>query len=365
MENNNAEDKKLVRFDFAAANFETERNIPSNAEIVSSKDFVIWGDGNSYPDYINSLYKNVSVLHSIIEGSVDFACGNKTTIDDPVWETSINAKGETIEDLVRDVYRDYFIYKGFAINVIRNKVGGIAGLYHVPLNRIRTNEDRSLFYYSKDWSRSAGRIKSVKYPAFDPDGKEPSSIYYYADNHDGVYPTPLWAASVSEAEAMVRTSEYWLNAISNGFVGSYVVNFNNGNPTDEQKAELAELFDEKYCGSENAGRAVLLFAEDKDHAAEFMKLETQDFGEKYKSLYEHSQQALFTSFRALPQIFGINLQTGFAEQDYDGAFKLYNRTAIRPVQKIVARAINKITGAAISITPYTLDGEGEKNINEE
>ena len=106
------------------------------------------------------------------------------------------------------------------------------------------------------------------------------------------------------------------------------------------------------------------FANDKEHSAELNKLETEDAGEKYKSLIERTKSELFTAFRATPNLFGLPTATGFSNEEYMEAFKLYNRTAVRPIQTILVRVIKAITGKDITIVPFTLEDKKEQKVEE-
>ena len=90
-----------------------------------------------------------------------------------------------------------------------------------------------------------------------------------------------------------------------------------------------------------------------------------DFGEKYKALAENSRQKIFTAFRAYPNLFGLSTSTGFNIEEFEQAFKLYNRTAVRPVQRLIADAYDRIYGqpGVLNIVPFSLDGETEKIVN--
>ena len=332
-----------------------ESNIVLPIERDSHKGFIMWGENNDYPQYINGLYKNVATLRSIIEGTVDFVVGDGVHIDDLVFDVQINDKGDTIEDLCRDLSRDYLKYGGFAIDVVRNKDGNVGGLYFVPLERLRFNEDRSEFYYSRYWEKSIGRVKYTVYPKFDVNSKDANSIYLYTNNSTDVYPSPKWAASVKAAEIERQVNEYHLNSILNGFSASYLISMNNGIPSESEADEIEENILEKFSGSGNGGRIVINFANDKEHSAELSKLDTEDAGEKYKSLIERTKNELFTAFRATPNLFGLPTATGFSNEEYMEAFKLYNRTAVRPIQNIIARTIGNITGKTIVIDPFTLE----------
>lgn len=358
---NNMEEKKMM---FRAIDQAVEANIVLPVEKDSRRGFVEWGENNDYPQYIDSLYKEVATLRSIIEGTIDFVVGDEISVDDPIWNVMVNADEDTIEDLIRDITRDYLKFGGFAVNVVRNKVGQVGSLHYIPLDRLRSDEKREMFYYSKDWSKSSGRVKFAVYPKFDASKNDVNSIYVYTNNKTDVYPTPKWAASVKAAEIERQVNDYHLNSIVNGFSASYLVNLNNGIPSEEEADEIESSFVEKFTGSGNGGRLVLNFASDKEHSAELSKLETEDAGEKYKSLIDRTKSELFTAFRATPNLFGLPTATGFSTEEYEEAFKLYNRTAVRPIQNIMVRTINKLIGKVITIKPFSLEGDKENKVEE-
>lgn len=363
--NNNQEKEKTLCL-FRAINQVVESNIVLPIEEDSRKGFWCWGVNNDYPQYLDGLYKNVATLHSIIEGTIDFVIGDKIEIDDLVWNIQVNDRGETIEDLCADLTRDYLKYGGFAVNVVRNLQGNVGALYYIPLERLRFNEHRTEFYYSKEWSKSIGRVKYTVYPKYDPQSKVVSSIFVYTNNRTDVYPAPKWAASVKAAEIERMVNDYHLNSINNGFSASYMISMNNGIPSETEADEIEENIIEKLTGPYNGGRLVINFANDKDHSAELMKLDTDDAGEKYKSLIERTKNELFTAFRATPNLFGLPTATGFSTEEYQEAFKLYNRTAVRPIQNILVRTIAYLTGKEIVITPFSMEETvTEENIEEE
>ena len=351
------------QFMFRAVDQVAQCNIVLPVEKDSKKGFFLWGEENDYPQYLNSLYKDVATLRSIIDGTIDFIVGDGIEIDDVVWNVAVNDKGDTPEDLCRDLARDYLKYGGFAVNVVRNKEGKVGGLYFIPLERLRFNEDRTEFYYSKEWEKSVGRAKYGVYPKFDPQGREASSIYVYVNNRTDVYPSPKWAASVKAAEIERQVNDYHLNSIVNGFSASYLISLNNGVPSETEADEIEENMIEKFTGSGNGGRLVINFANDKEHSAELSKLETEDAGEKYKSLIERTRNEMFTAFRATPNLFGLPTAPGFSNEEYQEAFKLYNRTAVRPVQNLLVRTVNYLIGKGMTIIPFTLE-EKENNVEE-
>lgn len=157
-----------------------------------------------------------------------------------------------------------------------------------------------------------------------------------------------------------------MNNLANGFSSNVMVCLNNGTPTDEVQQEIEENFTEKFTGSENAGRVMIAFSPDKEHAPSVEVIDTKDYADKYNSLYEYSRQQLFTCFRVNPVLVGVNQENkGFSDQDFAESFKLFNRTVIRPIQKIVCNTFDKIFDAqdTILIKPFSIEDNNEEIVN--
>lgn len=358
-----------------------EQNIISPKEtVIRGKEFVEWGDGNAYPDYLLDLSKTVPTLRSIINGTVDFIVGDDVTIQPlhPNWKPGqMNKRGDTIAEQVEDLARDYETYGGFALQVIRDFTGAVAELYYIDLRFLRMNKEGDVFWYSEKWAEK-GRKEAVMYPAFRYDlgarwasldeeerNRNASSILYVKTTHSQVYPMPVYAASVKACEIERMVDDYHLNSLANGFASSLIVNFNNGQPSDQMKEEIEEDFTEKFTGAGNAGRVLFSWNKNKESATTVETPNITDFGEKYKALAENSREKIFTAFRAYPNIFGLSTATGFSIEEFDSAFKLYNRTSVRPVQRMLADTYDKIYGAkgVLNIVPFSLDGTNEKTVN--
>ena len=46
------------------------------------------------------------------------------------------------------------------------------------------------------------------------------------------------------------------------------------------------------------------------------------------------------------------------------AFKLYNRTVVRPIQNIIVRSINYLIGKEVVIRPFSLEDKKEEKVEE-
>lgn len=354
--------ENTTRFQFLAIDKKVERNIVLPTESADYKgERISWGDGNAYPDYLLDLCATTPTLRSIINGNVDFIAGNDVLLHALEEGKKVNRKGQNIRDIVREIARNLETYGGFALQVIRSKDGrDIAELYALDMRYVRSNKENDVFYYSEDW-RGWNSRKSQQYPKFITWGEEGSnlnSIYFYKNTTTSVYPSPLYAASIKACEIERGIDDYHLNAIENGFVPSVIINFNNGLPSDEVKKELEKSVQEKYSGHSNGGRILLSFNESKDNAATFDYPKVEDFGARYDALAKHSRQQIFTAFRANPNLFGIPTESlGFSQEEYEAAFKLYNRTHIQPMQQIIVDTFAKVFGmeGVLEIVPFSME----------
>ena len=369
-----------ARISFAAIDPYVDTNIILPVEkFVSAKDLMEWGTRNSYPDYLLDLYNNVPTLRAIINGNIDFITGDDVSIlplTQHLPNGIMNNRGDHIREQIKDISKDYEIYGGFALQIIRNLIGEVAEVYYIDMRFLRTNKEGNVFYYCEDWSKSV-RKDVVVYPAFMPNlnwealddearNRNASSILYVKNVHTQVYPAPLYAASIKACEIERLIDDFHLSDINNHFVSSAIINFNNGIPDDDVKEQIEREFTEKFCGASNGGRTAFSWNPNKESATDIVEFEVKDFGERYKTLSEHSRQQIFTAFRANPNLFGIPTEgNGFANEQYAESFKLYNRTQIKPVQRMIADAYDKIYGQpkVLTIVPFSMDGESEGNVN--
>ena len=380
MSNTKQNKPSRASFSFAAIDpYVDNKMILPVERFVSGKDLVEWGNRNSYPDYLLDLYNNVPTLRSIINGNIDFITGDDVSIrplTDNLPNGQMNNRGDNIREQIKDIAKDYEIYGGFALQIIRNLIGMVAEVYYIDMRYLRTNKEGNVFYYCEDWSKS-GKKDVIVYPAYMPNlnwdtlddeqrNRNASSILYVKNVHTQVYPAPLYAASIKACEIERLIDDFHINSLQNQFVSSAIINFNNGDPGDKMKKEIEDAINEKFAGAANGGRIMLSFNKNKESATDIVEFEVKDFGERYKALSEHSRQQIFTAFRANPNLFGIPTEgNGFANEQYAESFKLYNRTQIQPVQRLIADTYDKIysTKGVLTIVPFSMDGETEDNIN--
>lgn len=350
---------------FAAIDVAIDKIICSPAPKKGSGEYLIWGDDNRYPYYIKGLCDDVPTLHSCVTGLTDFVTG------DDVHSTgglggkvdSYNRFGDTSYDIVHTTSAAAARLGVIAWKITRNVFGQVVEIEPVRPEYLRTDEDNEVFYYCEDWHKPKSH-EYIVYPRFVPgvnaDPAHRASILYIKLWGDGPYPEPLFAAAVKACETERSIDDFHLGNIMRGFMGSYIINLNNGViPTDDEKAQFEREFTRKYSGKQNAGRVMFMWNRSIANKTTLEKMEVSDYGEKYETLSKHCRQQIFTAFRANPNLFGINTENnGFSDEDFEKSFKLFNRCVVKPIQRAILNAFEYVTEqyGAVTIVPFTLAG---------
>lgn len=330
----------------------------------SGKPYLNYGQDNRFPNYLWELYLRSAILQSIINGTADYAGGDSIIYNDnPLVQKlkdNANKDGETLDDVIKKIIVDYLVFGGFALQIINNKIGEINEIYWLDFRNVRRNKEGDKVYYSDDWIKHSNDY--VIYDIFDADKKQSTSVFYFKGHISrGVYPIPRYNGALSAIETSTEISKFHLNSILNNFSGNFIINFNNGQPTTDVQEEIERKVKEKFSGADNAGKFLIAFNDSKENGVTVERIQDDNFDKKYESLRTDTYKEIFIAFRAIPQLFGYNLDNdGFNTQEYDEAFKLYNKTTVKPIQDDLTRTFDKIfkMDNSIGFVPFKLE-EGE------
>lgn len=338
--------KEPVELNFYAVDKKLVSNDYNNRESVRlNNQRVSWGSDNLYPNHIYDLYSNVTTLKTVVDGITRFISGQGTEVEYNIGNIDFNS-------LIKQIAFEYTLYNGFALNIIRNRAGDICDIKSISLSRLRTNEDRSIFWYNKDYNKAWLSNKTIEIPAFDPVEKQASSIYFYTSENLSVYPVPVIESARKACELEIEAANFHLNGIRNGFNASAIVSFMNGIPDSKNKEEIEKFVNEKFSGSENAGRILVNFCNDKDHSVEIQTLNTQDFSDKYNSALNYSRQQIFSAYSCNPKLLGLFDSGGafFSSADeIKYSYKLLDYSVIKPAQNIITDCLRDILSCDVVI----------------
>jgi len=257
---------------------------------------------------------------ALVDGKCEFIQGRGWEIeaneleDKPLLEIKNFIKQpnnfQPLKKLSKKCIFDSELFGGYYLEIIYSKRGKrkIVSVNHVPFQYIRTNEDKSKFYYTEDWNRKPERNEDyAELKPFDPTSKDAKQLLAIDNsNSDGVYPLPPYLTANSYIESDIAVATFNLNNINNGLTAPFMINFFNGDPTDTQKADIEKQLIGKHAGATNAGRFILNFADSRDKGAEIIPIAPNGIVDQFAALNEQIRVEIFTAHKVInPALFGI------------------------------------------------------------
>ena len=312
--------------------------------VRNDNSYVPFGPTNRFPNELYALIQQSPTASSIISGTVELIKRYSITENYNLpCSPYINNKHDSIESLVENLVTDYITFGMISIQVIWNKLGEIAELHHIPVEMIRLNEDKTKVWFNKKWKTYS--TVSTTYPVFTgstDDGYSQVYVYTNTGNRQ-TYGKSMFAPAINDITAEAIASQYIKNSLESGLASRYVIDLpNSANLPDEQKEAIEKGIKEKFCGVENAGTFMIYF----NNTAEKLnvtKVDTDDSHEVFNSIRLAAKNNIFVSAHATPNLFGDPTSTtGFNSQEYDEAFKLYDKMTIKPALKVITNAFNTI-----------------------
>jgi hypothetical protein len=152
-----------------------------------------------------------------------------------------------------------------------------------------------------------------------------------------------------------------LNNILNNLSSSAIINFNNGVPSEEVQKDIERRVNDKFAGTENAGRTIVTFNDSKENAVTVERLNEDRMDEKFNTLSKSVTQEIFISFRATPELFGFSSEgNGFSKTEFLESFELYYKTVVKPIQNDIVRVFEKIYNQPniIQFVPFEIENKG-------
>jgi phage portal protein BeeE len=325
----------------------------------ASKDWILYGTEapwiNRYPDYLLHIYDRSAKHYAIVNGKVDYVIGQGVSVNDRGLNTEQVAKlskfinepnpMQSLNDLIAMCSLDLEIFGGFALEILYDKKGKMAEIYHAEFAKYRVNKDGKTFYHCDDWKKAkADTITTI--PAFDwnkPSGKQLLYIKAYHPKADH-YPLPPYLGAIPYIELDSEIANFHLNSVKNGFMAGTVFSFNNGQPTEEEQEKIEEKIEEKFSGTDNANKILLLFNDSKEQGVQIDPMSSNGFEDRFDILNKTVQQEIFSGHRVVdPALFGIKEEGVFSGRtQIRDSYELFKNTYVRARQSFIIDIFNEL-----------------------
>lgn len=330
-------------------------------EKIAGRDYVIFGEQNTYPMFLSDLYENSTTLAACINAVSDYVFAHGIT-DEEKGKEFINKNKETFNEVLKLLVNDYIAYGAFTFQMIGNEFGEPVEMYYIDVRKVRLSEDGKKVYFNKKYWMKSNK-DTIVYDRYNGTLSKNCIFYFKRPQSKSFYGLPLWYPALKHVMTDCEIANFHHSAITNNFAPSAIISFNNGTPSDEVQDEIEEKINKKFVGTNNASRFLLLFNEDKEHAAELLRMTEDNFDQRYNALAKTVQENILAAFRVSSALVGIMpQQTGFNSVEYESAFKLYRETVVKPLQKEIESALHRV-GIDIEFTEFDVQfGEPETTV---
>ena len=346
-------------------------------EVIEStrNEWVEYGADNNYYQFLIDRYSNSATNNAVINNICRLVFGKGLKATDSAIKPNEWAQLQSIikeEDLKRIIF-DLYALGQCALQVHYDKGHkNIIRAYHTPIQLLRPekcNKDGDIvaYYYSDNWSDPKKYVPK-RIESFGTSKKEIEMLYYAPYTAGMKYFSAVdYQGCIDYSLLEEKISEYLINEVSNSFAPTTIVNFNNGQPTDEQKDEISNAVIAKLTGSKGK-KVVISFNENETTRTTVDSIPLNDAPSQYNYLSEECTAKILRGHNVTtPLLFGVSSATGFssnADEMKTGAI-LFENMVIKPKQEQIVSMIDKIlafNGVSLQLsfgTLQPLDSSGE------
>ena len=297
---------------------------------VKGKGYVEFGKDNNYPKYLLGLFNESPKHGAIVKGKCNYIYGKG-------FENAGTANSrDTWNDVMKKCIKDDELYRGYYLQIIWNRAKKISEVYHLEFHKVRVSKDLLTFYVKNDWSDF--KEKAREYKAFDVNNPVGSQIMYIKEYNPSseIYPFPSYMQGLNYIESDIEVSRHILGNAKQGWVGSKLINLNNGDPIgEENKGEIERGLLKKFTG-DSGKRVVIMFNKSKENSADIQDLGTTMLTkEDFTNINNLITQEVFASHQITsPVLFGIKSdgQLG-ARNEIRDAYQIFNNTYVQARQQ--------------------------------
>lgn len=327
------------------------RQVPNSVYIPNGKN-------NDYPDYLIYLYNTSGIHSAIVKGKSRYIFGKGFNIKKD-WQgdrvklqsvlNSINST-QTSEELTKRAIFERTLFGGKYYLIDWNINGTPKSVKILPYNSVRTNENRTEFYYSENWTReqsvkskykkSLGKMPddAKTYPALNILSRKGQQVLFISDYNPAseIYPLPEYQPCTTAIETEIECGFFHLNNVKTGFAAGTMITLFNGIPENEEaEAEVEYGLKSKTSGTDNAGEVIVNFQQQNSQAPSITPLRSNELDKQYEQLSKDTINKIFYGHTVNPILFGIKTegQLGGGRSDFDLAWEQFLNTYVKPKQQ--------------------------------
>ena len=328
-----------------------------NANEHLNKDLVKYGEYNTFPQHLVHLYNNSSIHATCVNAIVEAIQGDGLTCDIPSVLDKANFEGETWNDIFAKTALDYYLFGGFALEIIYSKDRQkISSVFHVDFSHIRAKEcdERGRvpgYYIAYDWGEKSQyqvHYEDALYlPTYNPAKRdaEPSQLLYFRPYRpqQRYYPLPEYMGALKVIEVDIEVDTFHESNLKNGLAPSLAITTYT-NATDDDRQAIEAMLRAQYSGASNAGRLFYMDVDSPENKPSIEPIPQNGGDDYYLAINEMVVQKVLTAHRITsPLLIGIKTegQLGGATEMMD-AYTLFLNMVIKPYQQEILKVLERL-----------------------
>ena len=271
-------------------------------------------------------------------------------VEDPVVRVLLRPSPDdptlAFEEFAYRVMLDYWAVGNGYFEVVRDRAGRVAELYHVPARTMRRGSDRESYWQVKatrqrrfpafgrtDYAAAAVSQADYATAAALTAPSEIVHLYEYDPLGDD-YGMPGWVGSLASMGLDRTVLEFNTRLFQNSMMAHMAIVVEGGRLSKEGRDAIKRFVRDRAQGVENAGR-VLLIEDENDRVKvrfEKMNLEIKDL--MLKDVQNHFRDTVIAAHGVPPRMLGVATpgQLG-ATGEVEGQLRTYRETVVRPTQR--------------------------------
>ena len=300
----------------------TFKAMPKLTFSEDTKGYIKYGKDNLYPQELVRLYNEHPEHRSIVNRKARYIWGKGIKAVNEVDTIKVNTfidnfnRKETLNHAGKKLTVNTELFNGVYVEVITNLQGQPIEMYFLNSANCRISECETKLYFSKNWSRNT-QSKDIKtIYKFENDGKAGTffiEFKYYtasASKLESVYPTAQYQSIVNDINTDIDISTFNKNYVSSGFSIGKIINFFNGQPTDDMIHSIERSFKSTYTG-ENGESLMITHSDRDDKAPEVVDVSVSDLSEKFAFTSKRAMKKIFAGHEMAPELFNIKFDESF------------------------------------------------------
>ncbi len=312
---------------------------------VESEDLLFFLDANVWHRravYVKALLVGGLGWQLLRDGEVLYnpALGNPPS-DDPaarLFARPNRSPMQTLDALVFRFLVDYFSLGNAYLEVVRDRAGRVAELYHASARTMRRHHRFQGYFQAS----SAAAIPFNNFGEPDPAGVRSEVLHlYHYDPRDDFYGIPDWYAALGTMGLDRTVLEFNTRLFSNALMAHTAVIIEGGKLSKSGREAIRAFMQERASGPQNAGRILLLEDERENAKIRFEKLGLDLNDVMIVEAQRHFRDVVVAAHGLPPRLLGIVSpgQLG-ATGEVEGQLRTFVETVLRPGKRELESALN-------------------------